>query len=876
MKACLSIFLVVVLLGVWLSGCSKDYPDQLAANKSPRTFLWLFPDSSLAQGNSKQRIRWWGEDPDGVVRGYLFASGKFLRTAPVPDSTGWVWTTKNDTLIAFPLLIKQDTFDVAVRAVDNSFLVNLPEHAMIRWSPTVYWDKNSNGLFDGGDVELPTLLQATDRQGARLQMPLLNQPPSLVFAQNPNDPSVTMQQPETTFTAATFSWVGSDPDGDATIASYEMALNDTSDPNGWFIVPANIKLVSLVVPRERSDTASTEVSAEVYAGVFNATRNSLGLMPRLRLNALNTFYVRARDLAGDVSPVIRLPKAGDRWFVKKPVGRLLIISDYIGSDSAAALQLYRTVLPQVNGGRFANVEVLNIARGLNAQQKKENRFGTLVPPFINPAFIHTLHLFDVVLWYTDQFPSLGVAQYPLFQYVRDGVHPGKVIFTTMFESASDPRAALKDFAPIDSIGSVDLNAGRLLPSTGDTRIPSGYSLLRDSTDPVSNFPTLTFGSIPPRVNFSVFLRPIYRRPDAKYIYRIQDDVRVPQRYAYTSGLNDLRTIGSSEGDLWACGGSGVILYSNNLGQSWERQKSGVTYSLNGLTAPTSANVWTVGDLGTILQSTDRGVTWVNRSVLTFENLLDVQFPTPTIGIIVGTRGLLIRTTNGGSTWNSPSIGTRRTVRSVRFVDANVGIAVGDSGLVLKTTDGGASWRTINPVTIRQLNNIEFASASTAFAVGAAGSILRSTDGGESWSLQSSFTAVDLRSVSFSSSTQGATCGGNGVLFQTLNGGSTWNASGTGISQVTGNGQTLNDVTFGSSGSGIWAAATGGVIVASLDGGASWATQPRLPINVGVIDGLGRDGKRSFVFIGLPLHLLNGDGTNIRALLETILIDEFGF
>ena len=707
-------------------------------------------------------------------------------------------------------------------------------------------------------------------------MPLLNQPPSLVFAQNPNDPSVTMQQPETTFTAATFSWVGSDPDGDATIASYEMALNDTSDPNGWFIVPANIKLVSLVVPRERSDTASAEVSAEVYAGVFSATRNSLGSMPHFRLNALNTFYVRARDLAGDVSPVIRLPKAGDRWFVKKPVGKLLIISDYIAADSTAALQLYRTILPQVSGGSFANVEVLNIARGLNAQQKRENRFGTLVPPFINPAFIHTLHLFDVILWYTDQFPSLGVAQYPLFQYVRDGIHPGKVIFTTMFESASDPRGALKDFAPIDSIGSVNLNAGRFLPSSGDTRIPSGFRLLSDSSDLSRLYPSLKLRSNPPGDIFSVFMRPIYRRPDAKYIYRIQEDTRIPQRYVYTRVLNDLRSIAVGNGDLWSFGTTGVILHSTDLGASWARQSSGVTQTLNGSYIQSTNDVWAVGDLGTILRSTDRGATWVNRSVLTFENLLDVQFPTPTTGVIVGTRGLLIRTTNGGSTWNSPSIGTRRTVRSVRFIDPNVGIAVGDSGLVLKTTDGGASWRTIAAVTIRQLNSVDFANTSSVFAVGAVGSILRSSDAGESWLLQSGFTPEDFRSVSFTSATQGAACGSNGILFQSTDGGVSWNTSPTGITQVAVKGQTLNDFGYSASGSGLWAVATGGVMIASLDAGATWSPQPRLPINVGVIDGLGRDGKRSFVFIGLPLHLLNGDGTNIRALLESILLDEFGF
>jgi photosystem II stability/assembly factor-like uncharacterized protein len=856
-----------------MAGCSKDLPDQPAANRSPRTFLWLFPDSTIAQGNSRQRIRWWGEDPDGIVRGYLFATGKNVKTGDLyNDTLGWVWTTKNDSLVAFPLLVKQDTFSVAVRAVDNTFTSVLPEQAIIRLVPFPYWDRNGDGVFDPGDVQLGSLAGALDAVGASLAFPLLNQPPSVVFAQSPLDPSVTMQQPETTFTAATFAWVGSDPDGDQTIANYEIALNDTSSPSSWFFVPGNTRLVSLVVPRGRSDTATGEVAADVYSGTFASTRRLLGSIPHLRLDALNRFYLRARDVAGDVSLPIQLPSATGKWFVRKPKGRVLVISDYIVSDSGEAVRLYGTVLTQMSGGRFAAFDVLNIGRGLTAQQKKDGKYGAFVPPFIDPGFLYTLHLYDAVIWFTDQYPSLGVAQYPLFQYVRDPSHRGKVVFTTMFESSIDPRGALRDFAPIDSISSVDLNASRLLPTAGDTRLPAGYLLAADAGDPA--YPDLKFGSIPLRVNYSVFMRAIYRREDARYIYHMQEDTRLPRRYVYTPGLADLKDIAALPTAVIACGNSGTVLSSTDLGTTWEQHRGLSAAHLNGLDFADGSAGWIVGDGGTILATTDAGANWTNRSVIAFENLLSVDFLSSSTGVIVGTQGLLIRTTNGGTSWNSPNSRTVQALRSVRFADANVGIAVGDSGVIIRTLDAGATWTRMSSPTVRPLSAVSFANPVTAYAVGAAGTMLQSTDTGRTWAVLPPLTASDLRSVRFGDAQNGALTGANGLLYATTDGGTSWVARSTGIVQGAGNGQILTAVSFGASGQ-MWAVGTGGILIASFDGGTSWDTQPKLPLNVGVIDGIGVDGHRSFLFLGLPLHVLDGDGTNVRSLLEHVFEQEFG-
>ena len=256
-----------------------------------------------------------------------------------------------------------------------------------------------------------------------------------------------------------------------------------------------------------------------------------------------------------------------------------------------------------------------------------------------------------------------------------------------------------------------------------------------------------------------------------------------------------------------------------------------------------------------------------------EDLLDLDFSSQNNGIIVGTNGLLIRTTNGGTSWNSPSSRTARNIRSVDLFEGNTGIAVGDSGLIIKTSDGGITWNLRSTTTTKHLNAVTFLNSNTVYAVGNNLTILKSTDAGDSWSIvQSSPSGGDFRSVFFYDENYGWISSINGLIYTTIDGGITWIQRSTILTSISG--QAVNNVSFSDPLHGI-AACTGGIIIRSTDGGVTWDTQPKLPLNVGVIDGVGVDGKRSFVFIGLPLHVLNGDVANAKSFLEKIVLDEFG-
>jgi hypothetical protein len=524
----LTYVLVLVLVGLSLS-CREHIEDNPVAGQPPQTFLWLFPDAGVGVGVSKSHLRWWGESPDGLVRGFLFSFKvvtENITTLPVPDTLRYTWVTRNDTTILFPLDTLFRKFAVVVRAVDNSFS-GLPEQSIVRMLPFPFWDKNDNGAFDGHDQRLESLSQAIDPRGAVQTFPIRNSPPTIGLLPNPNDPNASQRLPDTTFTAVTVGFKGADPDGENTLASYRIALNDTGVTGVWTTVSLRDTILTLVVPRARSDGAGSVVTADLYSGNFLG-RRLVGQVPNLRLDANNTLFVEARDVAGEYSAPLRMPAATEIWYVKKPRARLLVVNDYTNFDAQLAQTTYAAALGSVSGGGFTRVDQLDIALGLSAGDKEAGKFGRLVPQYVDPALIQTFLLYDYVLWYTDQFPALAVAQLSVFPYQQNG---GRVIFSTMFLNTSDPRGALRDFAPIDSVSSVDLSPTRppVPPAVaGDSRVPANYIVHADSSDPATIYPRLAFNSSPG--THSIFMRPIYRRSDARYIYRLQADGRVPNRY----------------------------------------------------------------------------------------------------------------------------------------------------------------------------------------------------------------------------------------------------------------------------------------------------------------------------------------------------------
>jgi len=235
-----------------------------------------------------------------------------------------------------------------------------------------------------------------DSTAASQLFPIKNSVPEISWV-------INSQIPDTTYTVASFNWTVTDIDGDSTITSLEWALDDQST---WTSISGLLKTVTI-----GASEGLTEGN--------------------------HCFYLRAIDVAGAKSKIIRMPEDTTKyWYVKEPVNGYLVIDDYSAETSTSGYpdKYYKGMLKTLVGDfNYWNIETLF--------------------PASQTQFVETLKLFDRVIWYADLIAETDdhfiAAQVAIPEVLDAG---GKVIyicqFNTGFGSQGDPLA----FTPVDALG----------------------------------------------------------------------------------------------------------------------------------------------------------------------------------------------------------------------------------------------------------------------------------------------------------------------------------------------------------------------------------------------------------------------------------------
>lgn len=263
---------------------------------------------------------------------------------------------------------------------------------------------------------------------------------------------------------------------------------------------------------------------------------------------------------------------------------------------------------------------------------------------------------------------------------------------------------------------------------------------------------------------------------------------------------------------WAIGDSGLILKTNNSGQVWTPQTSGVTTKLSCGHFKDGANA-VIYSNGLNLVTTNGGVSWVASTTKLIDNLLKVYFKTPSTGIGMS-EGSIYKTDNNGSTWTSAAVALsnrwtsmffldtvngwistglyppytptygevkrltngdlpmtslgpygKQCLYDVFFVDQTHGWTVGDSGTVFRTTDAGSTWETQNSSTFQNLRSVYFRDRNNGLIAGASGTLLSTTDGGTNWKQLANLTQKTLRTIAFPDKQNGWVVGDNGTIIK---------------------------------------------------------------------------------------------------------------
>lgn len=416
----LKYFLLMLTIGIIsFYSCSEEFPDQPNGNTPPDTGMFLYPDSTVSQQPSRLTVNWWGDDPDGLIIGFYFKWEGI--------ETKWTFTTKNDSTFSLPIGSSDTTYNFFVSAVDaqgnGKYDLNVFQNG-IDFGPEPFIDNNNNGIYDNGEKYYDIGL--IDPTPASTLFPIRNSAPILTW----NELSFL---PDSSFPVATIAWNASDLDGNESITTIQIALNDT---NNFVAIPGSIRLVTLRGINLSSPNPEVEI-------LINASPQNIHpeKLQGLALNGVNRIFIRAADLSGASSQIIQLPDTSSTWFVKKPKGEVLIFDDFKGTSTSdvQTTQFYNQVFSEMNGGVLAQkFDVFDLAKNSIA--------------FESVTLLETLKLFKYVFWYSASNPRLDLLNIVTEKYNQAG---GKIAFSMTFQDSTDQYpydiSSLQGFLPIDAI-----------------------------------------------------------------------------------------------------------------------------------------------------------------------------------------------------------------------------------------------------------------------------------------------------------------------------------------------------------------------------------------------------------------------------------------
>jgi len=423
-------FLLLITLGIInFYSCTEDFSDNPIGNSPPNTGLFLFPDSSVAQQPSRLRVSWWGDDPDGTIIGY------YIKWEGIDDK--WSFTTSNDSTFSLPIGTRDTTFNFLVSAIDaqgNKKYDNQVFQNGIDFGAEPFIDKNKNGVFDNGEFFYD--LGLIDPTPASTLFPIKNTPPIL----NWDELSFL---PDTSFPVITIRWNASDLDGDESITSIKLAINDTAN---FVALNGSVRLVTL--RGVNLDSANPEMEILINGDPQNV--NNVRLQG-LKLDDNNIIYLKAEDLSGSISNILELPETSTTWFVKKPKG-----------------QFYNQVFSTIGGGSLAGkFDVFDLVK---------NRL-----PFESVTILETLKLFKYIFWYSASNPRLDLLNISTEKFKQSG---GKIAFSMTFQDSSSnfsfDLSSVQGFLPIDNVSKVLSSGFLLLGANASPSAQNDFPLLKTS------------------------------------------------------------------------------------------------------------------------------------------------------------------------------------------------------------------------------------------------------------------------------------------------------------------------------------------------------------------------------------------------------------
>lgn len=279
--------------------------------------------------------------------------------------------------------------------------------------------------------------------------------------------------------------------------------------------------------------------------------------------------------------------------------------------------------------------------------------------------------------------------------------------------------------------------------------------------------------------------------------------------------------------VWATTSGGCVIYTKNGGRDWKLWQSDSNVIMLSVSFVDSLRGWVSAEHCAIYKTTDGGESWTHSTIPEYPPG-DIRF-TDSLNGWVGSRNTtdLRHTTDGGNTWDTVPVSIGSSLARIAFPDANHGWAGENGTCVYHTDNGGGTWGTQCSNFPPMMTKFCFPDTLTGYMLSAYDGMLHCTyNGGASWVRRVSATFSQI-SFYFSDRDHGWVAGFNtmpppvyneGRIARTTDGGKNY----TNYFNTTGS-SFMQDITASDS-LHAWAMGSGGLILATVDGGKSWVQQ----------------------------------------------------
>jgi photosystem II stability/assembly factor-like uncharacterized protein len=216
------------------------------------------------------------------------------------------------------------------------------------------------------------------------------------------------------------------------------------------------------------------------------------------------------------------------------------------------------------------------------------------------------------------------------------------------------------------------------------------------------------------------------------------------KQAFARRTDTFLAVGANAGNIVVVGSHGLVLSSNDDGESWQRQELPGWPALIDVTACNNRNFAALSFEGDIWVSEDEGRSWEARKLGTEESPQAITCDSSNRLWVVGAFTTILNSEDLGNNWSLFTTDEDIILNTIQFISDTEAFVSGEFGTLMKTTDAGASWETLPPMEEDFYpQDIHFDDSLNGWAIGLIGAILHTDDGGQSWHRQESNTFVSL-------------------------------------------------------------------------------------------------------------------------------------